>query len=105
MTVVAAMRDASWRRYPGRARRYHAIKNSRALCGMRALFVMEAAIPLKDVPQALRCRRPGCRKAFEEAQVQRRTFSVEDRFNTYSFPAKGFTPTAYVYFQKIEKEK
>jgi hypothetical protein len=70
MVVTAAMRDASWFRKPGKARRYHVIKQGRAACGLIALFVKESAQPVHAVPEALRCKRNGCREAFREEGQQ-----------------------------------
>jgi hypothetical protein len=104
MTVVATMRDASWFRRPGRARRYHVLKSGKAACGMCALFVMESEQPAHEVPEVLRCRRPGCRQAFEKARAERRTFSPADKGETYVV-ARNVTPTANVYFRRVGEEK
>lgn len=63
---MAAMRDASWWRCPGRAARYHILGSQieTAYCGTPALFC--EAIPGDEVPLDLRCQRNGCRQGWPE---------------------------------------
>jgi hypothetical protein len=105
MTIMAAMRDASWFRRPGRARRYHVLKRGCSACGVYALFVEETKLPANEVPPALRCRRPGCRQAFEKAEAQLPAPTPAHKQDTHSFPPKGFTPAANAYFQNVAASK
>lgn len=72
---LAATRDASWLNKPGRAARYHvqvpwgawvASCRAGAVEGPESagtvLLVETSARPLDEVPEALRCKRAGCRE-------------------------------------------
>lgn len=66
--VKAALRDASWFSRPNvtSIKRYHVIHSTEGtpLCGLQAVLCTEDSVDGKDVPQALRCQRPGCRQAW-----------------------------------------
>lgn len=76
--LMAAMRDASWFRKPGRAGRYHVVikrpDGLEAACGQFAFLQRDAdafrsrgAIErAADVALVLRCRRNGCRQRWPE---------------------------------------
>ena len=58
-------RDASWSVNPGRGIKFHAKWNGFTAC--RRLFVADfTALPAKDVPEILRCKREPCRTAFKQ---------------------------------------
>lgn len=74
----AAMRDASWYRYPGRAGRYHVLRgtnehgslesyvaDTESRCGIPVTVNDYETLAICDVPYSLRCRRRGCREIFE----------------------------------------
>lgn len=69
--LLAAPRDASFFAcsHPGnRGGKYHVIgNNGSSVCGI-PLLILEIAIPLGDVYPIERCKRPACRKAFEQAE-------------------------------------
>lgn len=59
--MTAGMRDASWYAHPGAAARYHVWRDHHPACTPRAFLAEYTRIPAPDVPDALRCRRNGCR--------------------------------------------
>lgn len=66
----AALRDASWLSRPNTTsvKRYHVFHPTQrtALCGLQAILCVENAIDAEEVPQALRCQRPGCKQGWPE---------------------------------------
>lgn len=64
----AAMRDASWWNSPGRAAVYHVCredKPSLSECGAAVWLAADYGCYADEIPLVDRCRRPGCREAFE----------------------------------------
>lgn len=60
--LVAAWRDASYSRYPGKATRYHVVTVGEAAACSGMPVIYQDAEPVADVPVDQRCRRPGCRE-------------------------------------------
>lgn len=72
MTTRAAWRDASWFRYPGRARRFHVLRtDDSAACGLPGFLCVDGSRVVDDVPRELRCRRNGCRQLWPAIEVKR----------------------------------
>jgi hypothetical protein len=61
-SLQAALRDASWYRYPGRARSYHVWTGDGApACRpVRVLLAKDSRIPAAETPGNMRCKRYGC---------------------------------------------
>lgn len=76
--LLAALRDASWHYTPGTAWKYHVIVDEYAACSRPrsdgwprmtlAEFTERFAV---DVPDGLRCQRPGCRQRWPEPAAAR----------------------------------
>lgn len=75
MDARAAMRDASWWSNPGRATRYHIIDTRKgsvgsyvadvmARCGTPMIVNDYTLTRLTEVPQALRCKKNGCKQGW-----------------------------------------
>lgn len=66
--ALAATRDASWFRNPGRAHKYHVVSsNGGSVCGIAILCDFTEAFA-DSVPAPMRCARAACKKAFDSAQ-------------------------------------
>lgn len=57
--VLAATRDASWHHSPGRAVRFHLVRDAGpyAMCGRRSFLDVDYAIRATSVAHDLRCKR------------------------------------------------
>jgi hypothetical protein len=67
--LLAAQRDASWfsSGRGGNGGVYHVMTpDGLPLCGQRTLLIDDRAVPAGDVEPMLRCRRNGCRQAYDQ---------------------------------------
>lgn len=60
MTLLAAMRDASFNRKPGKAVAYHVVAQSGLSCCGR-LLNEGTVLPASAVPASQRCQQQGCK--------------------------------------------
>ena len=61
---LAARRDASWLSTPGTSRKVHVVAGDGGSKCSGMMLVLDAAVPLDQVPQNVRCQRHGCREAW-----------------------------------------
>lgn len=77
--LMAALREATFFRKPGRARKYHIVVEGCMACAVRTKtnligrpVVEETAELATAVPEFMRCGRPGCRERWPVPPARRR---------------------------------
>ena len=74
--LVAALRDNSFYRSHGLARRFHIVTDEGfSACGRVAVMYDEPEGAAKDIDTSMRCKHPGCQRYFHEADKQPNTRS------------------------------